>query len=49
MFFTDGKVWHFSMSLSLVVLVDRALFTVAGNLCGEVGFKRSANIEVELE
>lgn len=43
-FFPDGKMWHISISLSLVGLVDRTLFTIAGNLCGEDGFKRSANI-----
>lgn len=48
-FSADGKVWHFSVSLSLVGLVGRALFTIAGSSCGEDGFKRSANIIVELE
>lgn len=29
--------------------MGRPLFTIAGNLCGEDRFKRSANIRAELE
>lgn len=47
--FQMAKRGHISISFSLVGLVGRTLFTIVGNLCGEDGFKRSANLEVELE